>query len=433
MDREPSGDYYDYTQTMQPEQPWLVQWHQRFVYRIIHARRGGFGKQTGDPQMTADRPPEHRHVYGDGKIATLYLTYEDSLEVIRRVSNLTAGIPQMVLLTGWQYEGHDSKYPAWGQASPYLKRDGDESALQSLRWLFREARKYNCLTALHVNMFDAYPDSPLFEQYVEKDIIAKDKNGKPIIGNRWWGIDCYHISYTQEWKHGLAQKRIDDLLEMIPEIRENACIYVDAFLGARKAEQKGPISPYLGYSKEEEARTQRKILRYWRNHGVDPACEHVWGMRVDRFVGLQPYSAAQMKLIEEFDDALYTSSPYHAGFEDVRPPEDFHLRFCLEVVPYYYKNNPAGGKDFTGMLDGTDLCMPALWCEKPTLIAYSKAGYADRTWQLPADWKDVKQVDLAQLNIEAPQPVGSAPVTDGKLTLSVEPDQSLVITESQEA
>ena len=111
-------------------------------------------------------------------------------------------------------------------------------------------------------MFDAYADSPLFQEYLDKDIIAKDLDGKPIVGNRWSGMDCYHVSYTQEWKHGLAQKRIDDLLEMVPELRENGCIYIDAFLGARMKDQQGPISPYLGYSKEEEAGTMRKILRY---------------------------------------------------------------------------------------------------------------------------------------------------------------------------
>ena len=40
-------------------------------------------------------------------------------------------------------------------------------------------------------------------------------DGNPIIGNRWSGMDCYHVSYVPELKHGLAQKRIDDLLEMV--------------------------------------------------------------------------------------------------------------------------------------------------------------------------------------------------------------------------
>jgi hypothetical protein len=40
-------------------------------------------------------------------------------------------------------------------------------------------------------------------------------------------------------------------------------------------------------------------------------------------------------------------------------PEGFSERFWLEFLPYYYKNHPAGGADHAGMIDGTDICMPA--------------------------------------------------------------------------
>ncbi len=428
MRTEPSGDFYDYTKTMQPERPWLVDWHQRFVYRIMHAMRGGLGTKTANPKVTARRPWEHRDVFGDGKIAYLCVNYEDSLEVIRRVHNLTGGMPQVVLLTGWQFEGHDSKYPSWTEPSEHLKRPQDASAVESLRWLIREARKYNCLATLHVNMFDAYEDSPLFKEYVEKDIIAKDTAGQPIVGNRWWGMDCYHVSYTQEWKHGLAQKRIDDLIAMLPELQENQCVYVDAFLGARMAEQKGPISPYLGYSKEEEARTQRKILRYWRDKGIDPACEHVWGMRVDRFVGLQPYSAAQMELISDLPHALYTSSPFHPEFRSTTPMPEFNAGFFLKTLPYYYKNHPEGTGDINSMVDGTDICMPALWCKSPTLLAYSKEGYVSRQWTLPQSWGDLQGVEVCKLAVDSPQLLGLCPVLKGTITLTLAADTSVMIT-----
>lgn len=428
MNKEPSGDYYDYTKTMRPERPWLVPWHQKYVYRIMHARRGGFGERTGDPEILASRPPEHGVVGGEGKIAQLYLTFEQALKVIQRVEAITCGVPQIVLLTGWQFEGHDSKYPSWAEVNRHLKRPGDATALDSLRWLIREARKHNCLATLHVNMFDAYEDSPLFQEYLDKDIIAKDKTGKPIIGNRWWGMDCYHVSYTQEWKHGLAQKRIDDLLAMVPEVRENHCLYLDAFLGARKADIEGPISPYLGYSKQEEARTQRKIFRYWRDREVDVASEYVVGLRVDRFVGLQPHSAAQGERIQDLPDELYCSNPAHFGFEKETEPEGFRERFWLEFLPWFYKNHPNGTDDPRSMTDGTDICMPVLWCKQPTLVAYSKTGYAAKTWQCPADWDQVGTVDLFSLNGDAQAaPVGALSVTHGRLTLNLERDTALAI------
>jgi len=69
----------------------------------------------------------------------------DALKVIKRVHDITGGVPQVVLLTGWQFEGHDSKYPSWTCVNKHLKREQDETALDSLRWLIREARQYNCL------------------------------------------------------------------------------------------------------------------------------------------------------------------------------------------------------------------------------------------------------------------------------------------------
>lgn len=426
MNSETAGDYYDYKKTMKPERPWVVDWHQRFVYRHMNARRGGTGMYSGDPEMAAARPSEHRWVFGEGKTSEVCMTFEDSLKAIRRVSNLTCNVPQVVLLTGWQYEGHDSKYPAWGEVCQRLKRQEDATALDSLRWLFREARQYNCLVTLHVNMFDAYADSPLFKEYVAKDIIAKDLAGKPIIGNRWSGMDCYHISYVQEWKHGLAQKRIDGLLEMVPELRENGCVYLDAFLGARMKDQEGPISPYLGYSKDEEAYAMRRILRYWREQGVDPGVEHAWGMRVERCVGLTPYAAASNGLYD-LPDSLYTTSPYHAHFNDIRQPPDFMARFCLETLPYYYRNHPDTNYDYGSIHEGLDLCMPALWCEEPTLIAYSKDGHDRKKWPLPPEWADVSEIQVSRLTAEGLQPRERLPVEPGGIYLTLSADEAVCI------
>jgi len=432
VNKEPSGDYYDYTKTMKPERPWLLPWHQKYVYRIMHATRGGTGTRSADPVMAAGRPPGNRYVFGDGRIAELFLTFEDGLEVVKRVHHFTCGAPQIVLLTGWQFEGHDSKYPSWACVNKHLKRPQDQTALDSLRWLMREARQYNCLATLHINMFDAYEDSPLFDMYAAKDILAKDKAGKLIVGNRWSGMDCYHVSYTQEWKHGLAQRRIDDLIAMVPEIQENHCVYIDAFLGARKAAQQGPISPHLGYSKEEEARTQRKIFRYWRDREVDVASEFAWGMRVDRFVGLQPHSAAQGNLIEDLPDELYCSNPAHVGFTSVTEPAEFQARFWLEFLPWFCRNNPRRTPDLQAMIDGANICMPALWCNEPTLVAYSKDGYERKSWTLPPDWQGVKKVSLARLTFAGPETIGEAEVAGGRLTLRLGKDEAVRIRGSSD-
>src|SRR5258708_40217281 len=106
------------------------------------------------------RQPYHQtlvyKVFCASKTGKMYNTFEQCLDVIRRVRDLTAGVPQIVYLIGWQFDGHDSKYPDWSIVNPRLKRAQDESANKSLHWLIESARDLNAVVSLHINMCDAY-------------------------------------------------------------------------------------------------------------------------------------------------------------------------------------------------------------------------------------------------------------------------------------
>jgi len=39
----------------------------------------------------------------------------DVLDRIRVIDALTRGIPKIMYLVGWQFQGHDSKYPSWSR------------------------------------------------------------------------------------------------------------------------------------------------------------------------------------------------------------------------------------------------------------------------------------------------------------------------------
>lgn len=410
MQNEPSGEYYDYTKTMQPERPWMLPYHQSLVFLTMTCTRGG-----------------------DGAVDKIYQTFEDTLDMTRRIHNLTLGVPQVNYLVGWHHEGHDSKYPDWGEVNRHLKRDGDKTAADSLRWLIREARTYNTTISLHLNMMDAYPDSPLWDEYVEKDIIAKDEDGNLIKGKDWGGMASYQMSYTQEWKHGLAQKRIDGIIEMIPELVEGGTIHIDAFLGERPGKGRGQlISPYLGYTKEQELATQRKIFRYWRDRGIDVTSEWADGLRGDSFIGLQAWCWHGAGACAHVPDYLHCGNPMkdakHPGFDQEGGlHEKFREEFYLLFVPWYYKNHPSGREAFSGMLDGRNLCMPALWCEEPTLIAYSKDGYSAKTWALPKDWKNATTLKAAVITPDGLGEHGDITVNDGTITLELEADQALAL------
>jgi hypothetical protein len=170
-------------------------------------------------------------------------TFEEALEVVRKMDNLTRGMPKIVYLVGWQKGGHDHGYPAWDEVNPRLKREQDPTALDSLRWLIREARQYNTTVSLHINMLDAYEQSPLWDEYVAKDCLARDEAGQLLSpGIAMVGESMYNVVYPREWEEGLAQRRIDELIEMIPELVDGHTIHVDVFIAQR--EDGVPVSPW---------------------------------------------------------------------------------------------------------------------------------------------------------------------------------------------
>ena len=227
-----------------PEINWRHAYHKTLMLKVFLSEPGAV-KGEGRQRKLRDQ--------GDSKVD---LTFEQALEVIRKIDQLTLGIPKIIYLVGWQYDGHDSKYPAWGEVNEKLKRPQDKTALESMQWLMNEAFHYNTTVSVHINMIDAYDDSPLWDVYVANNIIARNTDGSLRSGE--WG---WPISYTQEWNTGYAQKRIDGICEMIP-LAKAGTVHIDAFHSwAPFTPDRSPISPYLGFTAEQETTTQEKIGR----------------------------------------------------------------------------------------------------------------------------------------------------------------------------
>jgi hypothetical protein len=383
-----------------------------------------------------------------GKGCKVYLTFEQALEVIERLDRFTCEAPKIVYLVGWQFNGHDSKYPAWSEVNERLKRAQDPTALDSLKWLMRESRKHHAVVSLHINALDAYDDSPLWQEYLDKDIIAKGKSGAPLKGIVWNGQQSYPLSYAREWETGCAKRRIDGLLKMLPELKEAQTIHVDAFHtyppmppappGERDEGFKG-ISPFLGYGPDRECAAQRKTLRYFRDLGLDVTSEHSVGGKLDPFVGLQPMAWIYELPAPDVPPSLYCGTPVRAESEIRTDPQRLPgllEQFCLKGAPEIWanawraenKNHPPEAADLQRVLQGNDCCIPLVWKTVPTLLAYSRGGYEGKTWRLAADWARVKRGQLTNVTVDALTPAGSAEVKDGEITLALAPGQALVIT-----
>lgn len=446
--------------------PYYRDYHQTLVMKLMMG-------MEGRPVERLQKEPlfqgEHEVIY----------TFEQALDLIRKTDQLTNGIPKIVYLVGWQQGGHDHQYPSWEEVNPRLKRAQDKTALESLRWLIKEARNYHTTVSLHINMVDAYRHSPYWQEYVDKDLIARDENGKLLVaGIQIQGDSMYHVSYTREWTAGLGQRRIDRLIEMIPELKEGKTIHVDVFIA--KGEHEETIS--LWHAKPEngkltidrEVETQRKIFRYWREKGFDVTGEGIfWAHPLgEGFTGLQPMSwwypgdtNYQMEIPEQLSargrthrsgdgDFRYGSSMH--GEELFLKKETwtsaFFRQFCRTTLPRYYLSRLGRVAEVEGVLyytdgvragtenghqiirqgdfvlrDNDDFFVPVLWKNRQ-LMAYSEQGYQERKWHLPPGWQGVRNVDVYRVGVNGTTLHSqSIPVKDKKITISVSSGEALLI------
>ena len=417
----------------------------------------------------------------DNGKSEVYQTFSSALDVIKRIDKLTLGIPKIVYLVGWQYNGHDSKYPAFFDANKRLKRPQDSTANQSLKWLMKEAFKYHTTVSLHINMLDAYEDSPLWDEYVKYNIIAKAKDGT-ILKSEWGSP----VSYAKEWSLGYTQKRIDSLCRLLP-IEKAGTIHIDAFHTYPpliKKDSSGKdyvdlspkiISPYLSYTIADEQKAQENIFNYFNSKHIDVTSEGVDFLRPTSFEGLQPMA---WWFPGELNNYLKWPASYYCGGvdesewgqlfgtsmhgEDIIKKDPKNLKgwkeqFCTHTLVWMYLNKlnrlfliqSKTGKQMhyenkvvvklnndnyriitAGMatlVNGEDVLMPAVWITKPALIAYSKNGYSEKSWQLPGKFSRYKNFKMYKVTQQGNQLLRTLHATNEKLVLTVPPDEMLLL------
>ena len=251
-----SGEKYDYTKTGKPERPYMLSYHTSMLMKMFLAQP--------DPQ--------------GGTIKKL--DYNDVLENVKKIDNLTRGITKVVYLVGWQFNGHDDKYPAFNVFNEALKRPEDKTARDSYLWLKKEAAKYNTIISVHINLTDAYTNSPLWHTYVKKDLLCRNADGTFLQWGSYNNMPNFQVCLINEWKKGYTKKRIDEVIELL-DLTSSKTVHIDAFEPRE--------SPFHGYSKEMTTEGMRKIFRYWREKGIDVTSEFYKGyQRTDAFYGLQP-------------------------------------------------------------------------------------------------------------------------------------------------
>lgn len=401
-------------------------------------------------------------------------------DIMRRIDNLTRGIPKLVYLVGWQYRGHDTGYPSFGEVNKILKRSTDSSALEGLRWVMRQGPKYNTQVSLHVNFSDCYfDDNPLGPFYKERDIIVRSGDGTYRQGYNWCDHLAYRASNYRNWyQQTFKELQIDPLFKMIPELAASGSLHPDAWYSTD--------DPYYFISEAQDCEAMREMTAYVRRkYNVDLTTE---------FDRRRPANV---------DFVLFHPMLYHYGWNEETPPDPLKIpsyfqtggdaetwsnllptvhtkffgenpmmedyinkdsktiagglqAFVTRTLPWYFLNrqlrNTFDGytATFTNDIttsypgrqvikigndliqDGDDVFIPALWRSTKEIIAYSKTGYKLRSWKMPSDWDNIKKVDVYRITQEGVQSIKKNLVVsaDHIIQLSLEADEGVSILPS---
>lgn len=231
----------------------------------------------------------------------VFITFEKALELIKIIDRITQGLPKIIYLVGWQYNGHDDGYPEMFQVNKALKRPQDATALDSYLWLCREARKYNTVISVHTNFMDAYEESPLFGELVRENAIIKNADGSLRCVEIFNGRNGYKISAKQYWESGLFKRIADQFAASLP-IAEAGTIHVDAF------HVQNNYCPYTSIVEQQQARV--RMWDYLRDLGVDVTSEGTYRELDDRMDCLDcPYVEKEGYTAEELVPDRWKESP----------------------------------------------------------------------------------------------------------------------------
>ncbi|MFV0380224.1 MAG: endo-alpha-N-acetylgalactosaminidase family protein [Anaerorhabdus sp.] len=442
INNEISGEFYDWKKTLKPERAYLHKYHETLVLKMLLSLPDNKG----------------------GSI--VYCNFEEALKRIIKLNQITLNVPKIIYLVGWQFNGHDDSYPSWEIVNDNLKRREDSCADDSLRWLIKEAKKHHTTVSLHINMTDAYKCSPLWNEYLENNLISKNIFNKPKKIGKWNGRVAYQINYKNEYLSGYAQKRIDSLIERF-NLDDVKTIHIDAFFCRSSIRSKVTI--------EDEMIFRRKIIRYWRNKGVDVTSEFLYCENgVTDLIGLVPlvwwinqseneYLNRPASLIcggkpnrkykkyKKYLDRMFGKSIHGedawvkqgTSETNLNWEEEIIEKFCLDTLPFFflnsldriaiigkgkekrvqYSNNFISykNKHFISdgkfiLKDGKNVVVPNIFDQCNSLILYSIEGYSDRTINLPKEWHQFSEVvflidDLKQ----------EITVKDGQIELSLLP------------
>lgn len=451
---EVSGDYYDYRATGKPERPYMIPYHKSMLMKIYMA----------DPVLGVD---------ANGNTCTVNtaarMTYTDIINNIAKLDALSRGMHKVIYLVGWQYNGHDDGYPAFYVFNSALAGNEGDSAKESFLNIQKIAKEqYNTSLSVHINLNNARSDSREWGLYLRNDLLCKNADGSLYKWGDILGLPNNQVNFVNEWEKGYTARRIDKVTDLC-NLDYVKTVHIDAF--------QPHASEYHGQTRSDAEKVMRKIIRYWRDKGVDVTTEFFKGhTRTDMFIGLSPAAwwnelnpaerlnigpelacSGEAGTCEGANDYnewgfLFGETPHGEPYLTKDPDyARFKHEFCTMAVPFVYLNSHKAlshadskvtysdgletnwttksiTKNGNVIRKNNDIFIPALWIEDHReIIAYSEHGYASYTWKMPEGWEDVTKVQIWDVTTEGLKDNRTLSVQNGGLTLTLAKGQMLSI------
>ena len=385
---------------------------------------------------------------------------------LRQIDCITRGIPKIVVLGGFQQNGHDHTYPWWAPV--------DDSFTAPGRRKGKEAKKYNTTCTFHVNPFDAYMDSEKWNFYEENDLLCRNTDGSLVKGDIWWDRQSYFVNMVNEWNAGVTKQRIDAFLNELPLVKETGVLYFDNLT-------QYPASPKHRVTRADQITAIKKAAEYLKEqyniqligeyadvnlYGFDclgvtwdwNASLNIDQMEVPAYVACGGCNICHDDLLGATNDIskrrlqVFGSS---IQLEDIQFQQDVSKvvrEFTHHTLPYFYMNRllrqnlSTNGYEMTLSLSDSvdsrwegdnvhrlyrdrklmkenyDVFIPVYWVNHLEIMAYSYQGRRGK-WSLPREWKGIESVDIYEFNssyYDLELKDSNIAITDNQIDLNLE-------------
>lgn len=211
---------------------------------------------------------------GEGKER---MTFQELESMIKRYGALMNNQPSVFYLVGWQYNGHDTGYPAIDEVNKNL------GSREDLLALIKMAREYNMVISFHDNYDDAYQNSP---DWCE-DMISLDAGGNLMKCGFFVQGQAYLLSNYKYGKYATERAA-----RTVKQYDIQKSYHIDVLAGAYKAGRRYDFNPASPASAKKNLEGKIQVIDEFAKHGVDITTEdlsslffgkvsHFWHMNSD--------------------------------------------------------------------------------------------------------------------------------------------------------